>query len=200
MARLILVRHAQSIVDPTRNPAKWDLDPAGFARLNALALLPAFADVTRVACSLEPKAIKTAAAIVQANGLPSPEQFLGLGEIYKAGVVEDHDQVMDKLFAEAGRPVLPDWESAAAALARFRSCLAPLLASGGNLLVVSHGTVLSLYLAWLLGQDRVNLADWSSIGFPDYAIVDPGAKRLIQPFGTWVLSPSGGLGSELITA
>jgi broad specificity phosphatase PhoE len=189
MGRLCLVRHARTRIDPTRNPSEWGLDAEGQSRLDALACLPVFAAAYRVASSSEPKAMLTAEAIrARHPGLPPVEGFAELGEIYKASFVGDgHDEVMARLFAEPDRAVLPGWEPAADALARFAGRMDRLLAEakGRDLILVAHATVQSLYLAMLGGQGPVRFADWHSVGMPDLAIIDTDTMQVIQPFGAW---------------
>ncbi|HYF76097.1 MAG TPA: histidine phosphatase family protein [Symbiobacteriaceae bacterium] len=188
MGLLYLVRHALTRPDPARNMAEWELDPAGAADLARLAALPVWAGAgQRIVCSSEPKARLTAEAIRAAYGLPPVAAYDELREIKKAGWTDRHDEVMADLFARPDEPALPGWETAAQAGARFGGCVARILAesAGADLVLVSHATVLSIYVAALLGQDRVQYEDWRSIGFPDYAVVDVGARRIIQPFAAW---------------
>jgi broad specificity phosphatase PhoE/GNAT superfamily N-acetyltransferase len=183
---LFLVRHALPLIDRTVNMNQWQLDPQGQANLARLAALPSLRTARRIVASPEPKAFHTAEAIRAALGLPAVEPFTALAEIQKGGWVEDHDAVMARVFAEPAVPVLPGWESAASALARFRACVNDRLAeTEGDLVIASHGTVISLYLADLLGQERVHVPDWAAIGFPDLTIVDPWGRRILQRFGAW---------------
>ncbi len=94
---------------------------------------------------------------------------------------------MARLFRFPDRPAGEGWETAAAALARFTRAIDQLIqaAEGRDLIVVSHGTVLSLYLSHLRGESHVDLADWARVRMPDYCVVDTSAMRLVQPFGAW---------------
>ncbi|MFB5082554.1 histidine phosphatase family protein [Symbiobacterium thermophilum] len=58
-------------------------------------------------------------------------------------------------------------------------------ARGRDIIVVSHGIVLSLVLIRLRGQDRVDPADWARIRMPDCRVVDTDAMQVVQPFGAW---------------
>lgn len=187
MHRLYLVRHAKPIFDRAKPPSRWELDPTGAGRLNRLASLPCFAEAYRIVSSSETKADQTAQAIAAIHGLPAVEQYEALGELYKATLVDNHEQVMTELFLNPDQPVLEGWESAAGALARFRAAVDQLLldAAGRDLVIASHGTVLSLYLAWLNGQPTVNPADWKAIGMPDLAVVDTASMQAVHPFGAW---------------
>ncbi|HLO03347.1 MAG TPA: histidine phosphatase family protein [Symbiobacteriaceae bacterium] len=184
--RLFLVRHAKTAIDPNVPVDQWLLDPKGKADLERLAALPLLGSADRIVASTEPKSLLTAGAIRAAQGLPAVESFADLGEIHKSNFVLNHDEVMAQLFAEPAVSVLPGWESGAAALARFSSRLDSLVdETQGDLIVVTHATVISLYLAQLLGQARVDPTNWAAIGFPDLAIINPRGRRVLQPFGAW---------------
>lgn len=189
MGLLYLVRHALTRRDPDRHMSEWELAPAGAADLARLAALPVWAGPgRRLVSSSESKARLTAEAIRAAHGLPAVEAFDELRETRKAGWVGDHhDQVMADLFARPEEPALPGWETAVEAGTRFARCVERVLGDspGQDLVLVAHATVISIYLAALLGQDRVRFEDWRSIGFPDYAVVDVAARRIVQPFGAW---------------
>jgi len=51
-----------------------------------------------------------------------------------------------------------------------------------KVVVVSHGLVLSLYVAHLNGADRSPIDIWRHITFPDLALVDPRWRYLIAGF------------------
>lgn len=185
MALLYLVRHALTRQDPSRPMAQWELDPAGLPALYRLAALPCFAGAGRIVASTEPKAYLTAEAIRARHSLPAVERVAALREIQKAGYVQNHDEVMAAVFRHPEQPALPGWEAGAAARDRLAACLAGLVAESGgrDLIVVSHATVLSLYLAELRGQSHVRFADWRSVGFPDHAVVDMATMQVVQGFG-----------------
>jgi len=75
------------------------------------------------------------------------------------------------------------WETADAARARVVAFIEDLTAAAeGPVCVVSHGLVLSHYLADLRGLPAPNLEDWSQIPLPGVAIVDLESSELVQPF------------------
>lgn len=185
-SKLFFVRHARPIMDPNVPVAQWQLDPQGRAELERLANLPDLRAARRIVASTEPKAMGTAMAIQAAQGLPLVECFAELGEVHKASFVGDHDAAMAQLFAEPETSARPGWEPAATALRRFGACVDRLRAeTEGDLIVVAHGTVISLYLTALLGEERADTAAWAAIGFPDLAILDPHGRQILQPFGAW---------------
>lgn len=171
------VRHARTIVDPGVASSEWKLDPAGAAALAELAGLSAFAGVQRIVSSTEPKALLTAEAIRARHGLPPVAVFAELGELHKGSFVGDrHDEVVAEVFAHPERQALPDWERAADAEARFAACVERLVAESGgrDLIVVTHGMVLALYLARLNGQSHVDVDQWRAMRMPDLVAVEMG--------------------------
>lgn len=187
MGRLFLVRHARPVVDPARPPSEWDLDPAGVPLLEQFAGLPHWASACRIVSSAEPKASQTAAHIAGRHRLPPPETVGALGELRKGSFVANHAEVVVRAFRQPEKPAADGWETAADALARFSGAIDRLIESarGRDLVVVSHGIVLSLYLSRLQGQSRVDPDDWARIRMPDYCVVDTAGMRVVQPFGAW---------------
>ncbi|MPZ23646.1 MAG: hypothetical protein GEU28_08885, partial [Dehalococcoidia bacterium] len=65
----------------------------------------------------------------------------------------------------------------------FTAALEELRANAsGAIVVVSHATVMVLYLARELGI-KVRPADWAAIGMPDVCVVDPDARRILREWG-----------------
>ncbi len=187
MYRLYLVRHARTHIDPARHHSEWDLAPEGLPLLEEMAALPHWAGACRIVSSTEPKALRTAEVLARRHGLPPVEPLDALRELHKASFVPNHDEVMAAVFHHPERPAAEGWETAQAALARFAAAVGRLIAEAGeeDLIVVSHGTVLSLYVAHLRGLERVDPAEWRVIGMPDFCVVDTQEMRVIQPFGAW---------------
>ena len=87
---------------------------------------------------------------------------------------------------EAGPDARAVFERQEAALGRVRACIDGIVARDGGLEVgiVSHGLVLTVYLADLLGLDEGGCyALWSRLRMPDVAVIDPTARRLERDFG-----------------
>ncbi len=139
MGRLFLVRHAKPLIDPTRHPSEWNLDPAGEPLLDHFAGLPHWASAHRIVSSREPKAFKTADRIARRHHLPPPETVSALGELHKGSLVPNHAEVVARLFRFPDEPAADGWETASAALARFADAVSRLIqsAQGRDLIVVS---------------------------------------------------------------
>ena len=91
-----------------------------------------------------------------------------------AAPVDDRAAFVARVDAWLGGDPTPGWEERDVASARIVGSIGRLLdETNGDLVVVSHGTVLSLYLAWLRGGERVDLREWEAIPLPAVAVVDP---------------------------
>ena len=183
MRRLVLVRHAQVRLDPELPPQRWELTADGRADGERLARLDVFDGIAAVVTSPEPKARATAEPIAAAAGVElrvDPD----LREAERgAAPVDDRAAFVARVDAWLGGTRVPGWEERDFAAARIVGCIERLLAaSSGDLALVSHGTVLSLYLSWLRGQERVDLDEWAALSLPAVAVVDPSARTIVVPW------------------
>jgi broad specificity phosphatase PhoE len=121
-----------------------------------------------VVSSPEPKARETALLVAGALGLAVRESDdLREQARRSVGWLEREELVagIRRLFAEPADVVFGE-ESAADALARFSRAVEGL---GPGAVVVSHGTVISLYVAARTGRDAFEI--WSGLELPDLLVV-----------------------------
>ena len=169
-ASLILVRHGRPVIDPDIPPPQWGLCPEGRDAVAALAekLIPFGAKAA--ISSPEPKALQTAEIIGQRLGL-AVEVEHGLHEHKRShvsfGTEEEFRQRIAQVFANPSVPA-PGGESAEQACDRLATTLAKHTVR--PLVAVTHGTVLSHYVARSLGLDAHDL--WRSLHTPDAFILD----------------------------
>lgn len=169
-AALILVRHGRPIIDPDIPPPQWGLCPEGRDAVAALAeKLASYAPQAAIS-SPEPKALQTAEIIAARLGLAVVVDH-GLHEHKRQhrsfGTEEEFRQRIAQVFAEPGTPS-PGGESAEQAGERLAATLAK--HSVRPLLAVTHGTVLSIYVAKLLGLNAHDL--WRNLHTPDAFVLD----------------------------
>ena len=182
MPKLLLVRHSIPATDPCVAPQQWPLSAEGRARCAALAeaLRPHLPAV--MVTSQEAKAAETAAQLARALGLA-----------YKAVPgLQEHRRTTDdwqseaefkasvaRLFAEPGQLVFGA-ETADQAYARFSAAAAGVLDANpdGNVIIVSHGTVLSLFAGRAAGVDPAAL--WQRLKLPALVVVDRASMALEQ--------------------
>lgn len=177
---LILVRHGRPAIDPDAAPTTWPLCPDGREAVARLAgRITAFAP-TAIVSSPEPKALETAQIIAEALGL-AVQVDAGLHEHKRPalafGSEEAFRERIAQVFADPAKPV-PGGESVDQACARFAAALAA--HPGRPLVAVTHGTVLSHYVASKLGLDPHDL--WRSLHMPDAFVLD-GDGALVTRLG-----------------
>jgi broad specificity phosphatase PhoE len=168
---LVLVRHGRTVVDPNIPAPQWRLDPAAIEPCRSLGeLLPA----GPVVSSPEPKAIETARAIGRPVSVDER-----LREIERPWVGGDDFEASVARYLAGER--VDGWEPQAAALARF--------AESAHDIIVSHGTVMSLYVGAATGADAFEF--WRSLTMPDAweLSADGRLVRLLRPDGAVRRSP-----------
>lgn len=167
---LILVRHGRPAIDPDTPPTTWPLCPDGREAVAKLAAQLARYAPSAIASSPEPKALETAQIIAQALGLTvevdgglhehkRPALAFGAEEAFRARIAQ--------VFAEPTKTVAGG-ESVEHACERLAKALADHPAR--PLVAVTHGTVLSHYVARRLGLDAHDL--WRSLHTPDAFVLD----------------------------
>ena len=161
---MLLVRHSAPELDPSTPSEEWRLSEEGRRRCGPLAERLARYEPRVLLASSEPKARETAELVAPALGL-EVQLSDGLRETARRTVgwlaPDDLDRGIRELFERPGEVVFGE-ESAAAALARFEAAVAGLPEPS---VVVTHGTVLSLYAAPRIGRDAYEL--WGSLELPD---------------------------------
>jgi broad specificity phosphatase PhoE len=161
---LLLVRHSAPKVDPDVPSEEWRLSEEGRRRCAPLAERLARHDPRVLLASTEPKARETAELVAPTLGL-EVQLSDAVRETSRRTVgwlaPEQIDRGIRELFERPGEVVFGE-ESAEAALARFEEAVAGLSEPA---VVVTHGTVLSLYAAPRIGRDAYEL--WSSLELPD---------------------------------
>lgn len=174
MKRLLLVKHAMPVVVDGVTPARWILSEAGRREAVALADSLAHAGIARVMASEEPKAAETGRILAERLGVPW-ETRPGLHEHDRSNVTclderEEFEERVRELFARPGELVYGT-ETAEAALARFRAVVMSVVSENieGNVAVVSHGTVIALFVAAMAGGDGFAL--WKGLGLPSCVVL-----------------------------
>ncbi len=183
MPTLYLVRHAWPEVRPDEPAEQWPLSEQG--RAHAVGVGQSLRDegIRAVRSSPEPKALETAELIADQLGLDVTVDR-DLGEARRTWVAEDYETFVARFFAEPEASA-NGWERAIDAQRRMVAAVdrfAEELGDGAGL-IVSHGLVLSLYLAYLALRSLVDLDDWRAIRMPDLAVVELPEGRLRRPFG-----------------
>jgi len=182
---LYLVRHAEVLLRGDRPMTEWQLSPTGEQQARDLSRSPAWRHLTLIASSPEAKAVATAQPTADTAGVELRiEPDLHEVDRGKTPLVSqsEYHALVAAHFASPEESV-SGWETADAARARVVACIDDLSAGAeGPVCVVSHGLVLSHYLADLRGLPAPNLEEWRQIPLPGVAIVDLESSELVQPF------------------
>ncbi|GAC1632508.1 MAG: hypothetical protein NVS4B11_33370 [Ktedonobacteraceae bacterium] len=176
MRKLFLIRHAQPQVTPGIPARLWPLAPKGREGAQQLAQrIAADLQSTRLFASPEPKAHETAQIIAHHLSLPMETveglreherehtPFLGK-EAWEATLIDFFSRPTELIFGD---------ESAHQALQRFSAAVEKSVAGNphGNVAIATHGTVLTLFVAYHNPQiDAV--AFWRSLKLPDFIVLN----------------------------
>jgi broad specificity phosphatase PhoE len=182
MRKLILIKHASPLVVPGTPPQNWKLSDKGRESCGPLANAVRAHAPTIIVASDEPKAKETAELVANALGVPV-ETAPGLHEHDRTNVPHmrsgEFISHMEVFFRKPTERVLGR-ESAVAALDRFEQAVNDVVAkhAGGNVAIVSHGTVIALLAAE--HSDRYGFELWREMGLPSFAVFELPGFRLSE--------------------
>jgi broad specificity phosphatase PhoE len=183
--RIVLVKHALPVLDATTPPREWRLGDEGTRQAEALASALGRFIPFELVTSPEPKALATAEAVGRVHEV-GWRVVADLREIDRTALPmmtpEAHQQFNARLFAEYDRAVVGA-ESARAAADRFRGALTRTAATAtGNLVVITHGTVISLFVAEHNPVDPFDL--WRRLTCPSFVVLDDGYRLVDRAVST----------------
>jgi broad specificity phosphatase PhoE len=183
MHRLILIKHSAVQVRPGSAPETWPLSPEGQVRCEPLAQRLEALAPDRVITSAEPKAAQTGQIVAERLGLPI-ESAPGLHEHVRTRVPHmasaQFISMIELMFRRPDERVLGE-ESASDARNRFAAALDGVVKAHRErtLAVVTHGTVLALFVA-LHNPDQQPFALWRSLQLPSFVVLSMPDYKLIQ--------------------
>ncbi len=146
MARVILVRHGHPLVEG-EDPRQWRLSDQGREAASVLSKASIWEPVSKIYSSPEAKARETAQVVAEEWDIPV-KIMEDLGEVrrpYEATDYEDRIRAFLKGETRAG------WETREAAEERIRRAMAEISKSAVEVGVVSHGLLLALFVAGVMG-------------------------------------------------
>ena len=168
--RLFLVRHSLPDLDRGALRSEWHLSVEGKRRCGPLADALSGASPQFIASSVEPKAVQTAQIIAERLGKPH-RAFDGLHEHDRSNVeflpAEEFDPAVASFFQSPNELVLGK-ETASQAQERFSAAVQTIIEDSpeGDIVIVSHGTVMALYVARWAGIPALPL--WRRLGLPSF--------------------------------
>lgn len=181
-SELALLRHSQPAIESEKPAHQWTLTDEGRRRSTRIAALLTAWRPDRILSSSEPKAVETAELIASHLGLSCAADD-GFGEHSRHTAPfyvsrAEFERRLEDLFREPDRVAFGE-ESALVAAARFRESLERVRrrCPEDRLAVVTHGTVMSLYLAEVTGESAWQL--WKRWTTPCLVTVDPTAGCIL---------------------
>ena len=188
MRKLILVRHSLPVISSEQPASQWQLSEEGRRRCERLAELLAPHRPSAIVTSTEPKAIETGQIVGKRMGIPV-EAAPDLHEHERPGT--DLDTV-EQFQAKVGRLLQhPDEqvfgaETGDEARERFTAAVGDVMRQhpGGNLPIISHGTVISLFVACAAGIEPVPF--WRKLGLPAFVVLSYPGLALLEVVATVV--------------
>ena len=182
---LVLVRHSLPNIRADVPAAFWNLSTEGIARARTFATRVECGSADRIFTSADPKAVQTADALAGMWKLPV-EEVAGLHEHERpeprmmSG--EQFEATIRDLFARPSRLVFGA-ETADAARLRFTAAVMRLVdRTDRDVIVVSHGTVISLFAAAHAGVDAFEF--WKQLDMPcavRFGLPELRLQRLTMP-------------------
>ena len=179
---LLLIRHSQPEVVPGVSPSVWHLSDEGRRRCQALSDLLRLYHPEQIITSQEVKAIETGAILARWLGIPSQagedlhEHVRKPGGVYSRASFEAS---VAKFFKQPSQLVFGE-ETADQAYQRYYQAVRALLERylGKRLAVVSHGTVMSLFIC---RSNKLGEYDyWSRLSLPALAVLSLPDFRLLE--------------------
>jgi len=181
MNYLLLVKHSLPEVVPAIPASQWRLSQAGRVRCAALAERIASYGSEMVISSTEPKAVETAQLVARQMDKPV-RTFEGLHEHDRTGVEflgrEEFESVVRNFFEHPDELVMGR-ETARQARERFSKALTSIEAEypHKNLVVVSHGTVITLFVEKIAGLEPFSF--WKRLELPSFVVLSQPGYKLV---------------------
>jgi broad specificity phosphatase PhoE len=183
--KLVLVKHSLPEIVPALPAAYWHLSVEGRQRCHALARELVPLDPSAIISSREPKAVETAQIVADQLGRPlevneelhehdrSNVQWQGQ-EAFEAAVAAFFVRPRDRVFGN---------ETADQAHHRFTAALERAIGShpAQNIVVVSHGTVITLFVSRQVCLEPFHL--WKRLGLPSFVVLSLPELHLLSITG-----------------
>ena len=175
MNELIFMRHTKTKVDKNIPIKDWSLTEEGFKQAEKIANSGEFDNVDILISSNENKAYLTIKPLADKLNLEIIK-IKDLGEVKRPNsekLTSEEYEKMKKMIFEDLNFTKYDWETANHALKRFKSAVDKINRKYENkkILICSHGTVMTLYFAYLLNKLNELMSRWKSLEFGSRGIV-----------------------------
>lgn len=175
--KLTILRHFKPNIDKSKPVAEWELNEEGKESMQKVLDEDIFKDINKIISSVEGKAKITAFAISKKYSIPVEEsEEIAEVDRSKVGFIEGD-------YADAVRQYLTEseefkyrWEDISEVRKRVRSFIQKLENEEENVLVISHGMLLSIMLSKYFEENIIEY--WRSLTMGKIIEVDP--QKLID--------------------
>lgn len=179
---LILVKHSLPQIVENVPAQEWELSEAGRLLAQKLAIRLNGYQPEVIVSSVEPKAKQTAEIIAAKHNLEF-QIVDGLHEHDRSKVgylPRDEFQGAVREFFEKPDKLIFGSETAEACHARFQQAVQSVLSNyeDKTIVIVSHGTVISLFVSRLTGISDQLL--WNALALPSFVVIDVQTAELIE--------------------
>ncbi|MBN2230528.1 MAG: histidine phosphatase family protein [Candidatus Thorarchaeota archaeon] len=175
---LYFLRHAETNIDTSIPPHEWSISSDGLTRTKELAKLNVFQKIDGIVYSSEKKAYQTAE--VFAKELPVDiyelSEFSELRRKHESNLSEtDYRRRVREVLTHWDSSI-HGWESVTEALGRITDAVTRInrMFYNKNVLVVSHGLLLTIYFCHLKNFQSIAYERWSQLSFLAWGLVQDG--------------------------
>lgn len=172
---LIFIRHAKTLVDKNISIEDWVLTDEGKKQAQELTESSTLDNADVLISSQEKKSYLTIAPLAKKLGKDIIE-LQELGEIKRPGsekiTKEEYDEMKVKIFKDLDFTA-HGWETANHALRRFKRAVDKIdkKYEEKTIIICAHGTVMTLYFAFLQNQLDNIFSRWHGLEFGAYGII-----------------------------
>jgi len=174
----VFIRHAKTLVDKNIPIQDWILTEDGEKQAQFLTQSKTFDDVDVLISSSENKAYLTIKPLAEKIG-KDIIKIEELGEILRPNseklTSQQYEEMKTKIFKDLDYTEL-GWETSNHALNRFKRAIERIDQQyhGKKILICAHGTVMTLYFAFLRNKLHDLFSRWHGLEFGAYGIVKNG--------------------------
>lgn len=174
--KIYFFRHGKTFVDNSTPIADWVLTEDGAKKAKEVSDSDVFDDVDIIYSSKEIKAIQTAQPVAEKLN-KEILQVKELGELFRPNGhsigLDRYNEIKEKLYADFDYSE-DGWETINHALERFSKAVKQIdeKHEGKNILIVAHGTVMTIFFAKLQGKLNDMYSRWKGLGFCDWGVVE----------------------------
>jgi len=175
---IYFLRHAETAVEPSQPAREWRITTEGLRQTQELAKSDVFRNIEGIIHSSEQKARQTADVFAEQLNVDLYElsEFDELRRQKAESLSKSEYRFLVRETLTNWERNVPNWESGAEALRRFAEAVKriDIMFYSRNILVVSHGLVLTLYFCQLRNFQSIAFERWTQMPYLAWGLVREG--------------------------